>query len=136
MKVAVLMNAHAGSIGADPADERADAIRAAFAAAGVAADVQACPGARLTEAARAAAATGVDAVVAAGGDGTVSAIAAALAGGDVPMAVLPLGSSSFGSSTTFSDFISSAEARVTSSGCCFGGCHLIANSFPPQVFSA
>lgn len=91
MKVAVVMNARAGSIGAAHARERADAIRAAFGAAGVEATVHACPGAALTAAARKAAASGVDAVVAAGGDGTVSACASALVGGDVPLAVLPLG---------------------------------------------
>jgi len=91
MKVAVIMNAGAGSIGEDNQRERAEAIRAAFAAAGVEVELHACPGAQLTDTARTAANSGVDAVVAAGGDGTVSAVATALAGGDVPMAVLPLG---------------------------------------------
>ena len=85
------MNAGAGSIGAAHAREREDAIRAAFAAAGVEVEIHACPGPKLTETARTAAASGVDAVVAAGGDGTVSACASALVGGDVPLAVLPLG---------------------------------------------
>jgi len=91
MKVAVIMNAGAGSIGDDKRDERIAEIVAAFSAAGVEAEVITCPGKELTESARRAAGTGVDAVVAAGGDGTVSAVATALAGGKVPMAVLPLG---------------------------------------------
>lgn len=91
MRVAVIMNAGAGSIGAARAEERATEIRAAFDAAGVDCAIHAVAGARLAEAARAAAADGVDAVVAAGGDGTVSACAGALAGGEVPLAVLPLG---------------------------------------------
>lgn len=91
MKVAVVMNAGAGSIGKAAAEERAEAIRAAFAAASVEATILACEGARLTSTARNAARDGADVVVAAGGDGTVSAVAAGLIGGDVPMAVLPLG---------------------------------------------
>ncbi|HUQ03275.1 MAG TPA: diacylglycerol kinase family protein [Kofleriaceae bacterium] len=91
MKVAVIMNARAGSIGAAHAEERARSIREAFAAAGVESVIHACPGPELTPTARKAAASGVDAVVAAGGDGTVSAVASALVGGDVPLAVLPLG---------------------------------------------
>src|SRR5207237_8740611 len=46
------------------------------------------------------------------------------------IAVLPDGSSLFGSSTTFSDFRASAEASVTSICCCFGGWNLRANKMP------
>jgi diacylglycerol kinase family enzyme len=91
VKVAVIMNIAAGSIGLARAEEQRAAVRDAFVAAGVEVDLRPAEGPKLTETARAAAASGVDAVVAAGGDGTVSAVASALAGGDVPMAVLPLG---------------------------------------------
>jgi diacylglycerol kinase family enzyme len=91
MKVAVIMNCAAGSIGEDQRETREREVRDAFAAAGVEVEIHAVEGGKLTETARAAAASGVDAVVAAGGDGTVSAVAAALAGGTVPMGVLPLG---------------------------------------------
>ena len=91
MKVAVVMNAAAGSIGAAQARARGDAVLAALTAAGIDGELHACAGARLTATARALAAGGFDAVVAAGGDGTVSAVAAGLIGGDVPLAVLPLG---------------------------------------------
>ncbi|MGE0399472.1 MAG: diacylglycerol kinase family protein [Kofleriaceae bacterium] len=90
MKIAVIMNAAAGSIGAE-ADVRARAIREAFQAAGVRPEIHRVEPARLAARVREIAASGVDVVVAAGGDGTVSSIAGALAGGDVPLAVLPLG---------------------------------------------
>ncbi len=91
MKVAVVMNAGAGSIGSAKCEERKADILAAFTAAGIDAEIHLCEPARLTETARELASSGVDAVVAAGGDGTVSAVATALAGGNVPLAVLPLG---------------------------------------------
>ncbi len=91
MKVAVVMNAAAGSIGEGQREERVQQIRDAFAAAGVETEMLLCEPAHLTETARKAARQGFDAVVAAGGDGTVSALAGALAGGEVPLAVLPLG---------------------------------------------
>ncbi len=91
MKVAVVMNAGAGSIGRDKCEERRDQILEAFADAGIEAIAYLCEPAHLTATARDAARSGVDAVVAAGGDGTVSAVASALVDGDVPLAVLPLG---------------------------------------------
>jgi diacylglycerol kinase family enzyme len=91
MKVAVVMNAGAGSIGDAKCEERKAEILAACGAAGIDATVHLCEPARLTETAREVAASGVDAVIAAGGDGTVSAVATALAGGKIPMAVFPLG---------------------------------------------
>ena len=47
------------------------------------------------------------------------------------MVVAPLGSSAFGSTSTFSDFASPRERSVTSSGCCFGGWFLSAKKSPP-----
>ncbi len=94
MKVAVIVNAGAGSVGTDKCEERVREIRAAFAAAEVEAEIVLCEPARLTETARQLAGAGagkLDAIVAAGGDGTVSGIAAGLVGSEVPLAVLPLG---------------------------------------------
>lgn len=81
------MNASAGS-----KDAKVAAVRAAFEAAKVDAEIQLCEGRDLARVAREAAATGgFDAIVAAGGDGTVSSVAGALTGGETPLAVLPLG---------------------------------------------
>lgn len=91
MKVAVVMNASAGTIGSAKCEERKAEILAAFSDAGIDAEVHLCEPARLTRTARELAKSGVDAVVAAGGDGTVNAVATALAGGNTPLAVLPLG---------------------------------------------
>jgi len=90
MKVAVVLNAGAGSVDVDRCQEQARQIKQAFADVSVAADVYISPGSKLAETARQVAG-GADAVVAAGGDGTVSAVAGALAGGQVPLAVMPLG---------------------------------------------
>ena len=91
VKVGVVLNAGAGSVGEDQADERVEQIRKAFADAGVEVVIHACRPDDLAATARRVAASGVDAVVAAGGDGTVSTVAGALIDGVVPVAVLPLG---------------------------------------------
>lgn len=91
MKVAILVNAHAGSIGAENFAEKRAAIEAAVADAGLEATITPCEPDALEETARRAAASGIHAVVAAGGDGTISAVAAGLVGGTTPLAVLPLG---------------------------------------------
>ncbi len=91
MKLAVLLNAGAGSVGREKCEERKQEILAAFAEAGVDAQAHLCEPAQLADTARELARSGVDAIVAAGGDGTVSTVASALVGGHVPLGVLPLG---------------------------------------------
>jgi diacylglycerol kinase family enzyme len=91
MKVAVLVNAGAGSIGHEKLEEKRAAIEAAVMGAGLGLTTHVCEPAHLTETARRFAGSEIHAVVAAGGDGTVSAIAAGLAGTSTPLAVLPLG---------------------------------------------
>ena len=91
MKVAVVVNAGAGSIGAAQCEARSAEVRRAFEAAGVDVEIVRCEAPRLTEMARRLAVSDVDAVVAAGGDGTVSSVAAGLVGRDMPLAVMPLG---------------------------------------------
>jgi diacylglycerol kinase family enzyme len=92
MKVAILLNARAGSLLETKCDERAAEILAACQAANIAATIHMCDAAQLTATARALARdSDVDAVIAAGGDGTVSAVAAGLIGTDVALGVIPLG---------------------------------------------
>ncbi len=89
MKVAIIMNAGSGA-GAE-GDDRTEAIRAAFEAAGVEIELHPTSPENLVATAKRLAGTRIDAVIAAGGDGTVSAVAGALAGGAMTMGVLPLG---------------------------------------------
>jgi YegS/Rv2252/BmrU family lipid kinase len=93
VKVAILLNAKAGSSGRKQCQERVAEILAGFKERGIDASAHLCPGARLTAKATELAASGVDAVIAAGGDGTVSAVAAGLAraDNDVVLGVIPLG---------------------------------------------
>jgi diacylglycerol kinase family enzyme len=91
MKVAILVNAHAGSIGTENFEEKRAAIEVAAADAGLDATIVPCEPDALEATARRAAASGNHAVVAAGGDGTIRSVAAALVGGSTPLAVLPLG---------------------------------------------
>jgi diacylglycerol kinase family enzyme len=88
LRCAVILNTTAGG-GAEDVAER---VRTAFAAAGVAATILTPAGGELVELARRAASDpAFDVIVAAGGDGTVSAVAGALAGSEKPLAVLPVG---------------------------------------------
>lgn len=90
-RVAVLINGGAGSVEDD--DATAAEIVDAFAAAGVAAEVQAVEPAALADELLASWRTGdrPDAVLVAGGDGTVNCGATAAAGTDVVFGVVPLG---------------------------------------------
>lgn len=98
MRAAVLVNRSAGSV--VRSGLTAEEIGAAFAAAGVEAEVRFLPGAEIAAAARAAVRNGFGAVVAAGGDGTIRCVAGVLADGGaaesaggrtVPLGVLPVG---------------------------------------------
>jgi diacylglycerol kinase family enzyme len=93
--VAVLLNVMAGGIEGSPGEKLREIVRSAFAARGIACDVEALPGGRLADAAGRAlqktAGNEIQAIVAGGGDGTIHTIAAVLAGTGVPLGILPLG---------------------------------------------
>jgi len=93
--VLVLLNAMAGGAEGRPAEELRAAVLAAFAARGVAAEVELlAPGeiaARAQQARQKAETNEIDAVIAGGGDGTIGTVAAALAETGIPLGVLPLG---------------------------------------------
>lgn len=92
MKVAIVLNAKAGTLDRAKCQERANEILAACKARGIDAEAHLCEGARLTSTARDLAKRGdLDAVIAAGGDGTVSAVAQGVLGSNVTMGVIPLG---------------------------------------------
>jgi diacylglycerol kinase family enzyme len=92
-KVIALMNVGAGEATRDPKSMRESAL-AAFAQAGIAAEVECLSGAELLDAAKRAveSARENDAiVVAAGGDGTIRTVASLLAGTGLRMGIIPLG---------------------------------------------
>jgi diacylglycerol kinase family enzyme len=88
-RVTVLLNRGGGAVASDP--EIADKVRAAFAEAGLEADVELIGGGDYEVRCRAIAERGDDLVVVGGGDGTISAAASALVGTDTLLGVLPLG---------------------------------------------
>jgi diacylglycerol kinase family enzyme len=90
-RVAVLLNAGAGSLAPGGSLGVAARLETGFAMEGIAASVALVPAGGVAGAAREAAARGVFAVVVGGGDGTLGAAAEALAGGTTPLAALPLG---------------------------------------------
>src|SRR5258708_27040591 len=89
LKVAVLLNVMAGSIEGHAVKEMCEMVRSAFAARGIAADVEALPGGRLVDAAsralQQAKRNEIHAIVAGGGDGTIHTMASVLAGTGVPL---------------------------------------------------
>jgi diacylglycerol kinase family enzyme len=95
MRVVALLNVMAGSIAGQKGENLREIIQSAFAARGIAAEIETLPGGRLADAANRALQrvkrNEVDVIVAGGGDGTIHTIAAVLAGTGVPLGILPLG---------------------------------------------
>jgi diacylglycerol kinase family enzyme len=92
VRVRAILNRGGGTLLASREEDHEERLRAAFAAAGVEAQVRTVGGGRLAEEFRTAAEdSSLDAVVAGGGDGTVSCAAGALADADKPLGILPLG---------------------------------------------
>lgn len=88
-RICVLMNAGSGKRDATRARTR---IEAAFAEAGVAAEIRKLgKGNQIQRAAREAIKDGFEIIVAAGGDGTIAGIAGVLQGSGVTMGIIPLG---------------------------------------------
>lgn len=119
MRITVLVNGGAGSVG----DDERDDIAAAFAAAAeeadehVEADVRLVDPEDLADEATRAADAGVDVVAVAGGDGTLGTVAGALAGTGVPMGILARGTfNNFAGDLRLPDDLVDA-ARVVVSGC-------------------
>ena len=91
MKVRVVANRSGGTL-KDAEGDPAEQLHAAFAAAGVDADIRLTEPDDLSDALREGAhAPGLDALVAGGGDGTLSCAAGHLAGTGRPLGILPLG---------------------------------------------
>jgi diacylglycerol kinase family enzyme len=91
MKMAVVLNAGAGSLLGQPPREAAGTVRRLLGEAGHDAGVEVAEGRGIVDAVERAAAAGADAVVVGGGDGTVACAANRLAGTGTPLGVLPLG---------------------------------------------
>ena len=94
IRVAALLNVMAGGIESS-GEKLGEIVRSAFAARGIACEIEALPGGKLADAAKRALQRAkkneLDAIIAGGGDGTIHTIAAVLAGTDVPLGILPLG---------------------------------------------
>jgi diacylglycerol kinase family enzyme len=95
LRVVALLNVMAGSIEGNRSEKICEIVRAAFAARGIAAEVEALSGDKLADAASRALEKAkrneVDVIVAGGGDGTIHTVAAVLAGTGVPLGILALG---------------------------------------------
>jgi len=91
MNAIVLLNPSAGSLFVRKAAHDVERVGLAFAAAGLAAEVELIRGEDLEPVARRAARRHVDMVVVGGGDGSVGAAAAALADTGTPLGILPFG---------------------------------------------
>jgi len=87
MKATILLNPGGGGA----SDEATEQVVHALRSAGIAGEVEAVEGQRLTARASAAVKAGASLVIAAGGDGTMSAVGAALAGSKTALGILPLG---------------------------------------------
>ncbi|MBI5095251.1 MAG: diacylglycerol kinase family lipid kinase [Candidatus Hydrogenedentes bacterium] len=91
MKVAVILNAAAGSSQPEKGANAPDRVRELFAALDCEAVIYVADGETIVSTVRRALDSGVDAVVAGGGDGTISSVVRGLIGRETPLGVLPLG---------------------------------------------
>jgi len=95
LRVAVLLNAAAGTVVSQDGSKLRDTLVAAFGRHGMSAIVQSLPGPDLHGAAerslRRVKAQELDVIVVGGGDGSIRSVASVLAGSGVPLGILPLG---------------------------------------------
>jgi diacylglycerol kinase family enzyme len=95
LRVVALVNPASGTADRQRQDDLRRELAAAFAANGVAAELEFVPGDRLLNATERAAgrvrAGAIDAIIVGGGDGSVHTVAGVLSGTGIPLGVLPLG---------------------------------------------